>query len=77
MLVRCVDFVSGSNSRNRFNGHSMKQVARSTCISSPSLFKYIWVLIKDYTTVWWPTSRFMMARTNYTSEMSRVTFFKL
>ena len=40
-----VDFVSGSNSRNRFNGHCMRQVARSTCTSSLSLFRYIWVLI--------------------------------
>jgi len=49
-----MDFVSGSNieilnnavySRNRFNGHCMRQVARSTCTSSLSLFRYIWVLI--------------------------------
>ena len=36
----------------------MKQVARSTCTSFLSLFRYIWVLIKHYTTVWWPISRF-------------------
>ena len=60
-----VDFVSGSNSRNRFNGHCMRQVARSTCTSSLSLFRYIWVLLKHYTTVWWPNSRFMVAGTSY------------
>jgi len=62
-----MDFVSGSNieisnnavhSSNRFNGHCMRQVARSICTSSPYLFRYIWVLIKHYTTVWWPTSHF-------------------
>ena len=54
-----MDFVSGSNieiqnnavyNRNRFNGHCMRQVVRSTCTSSLSLFRYIWVL-KHYTTV--------------------------
>jgi len=44
----------------------MRQVARSTCTSSLSLFRYIWVLIKHCTTVWWPTSRFMVAGTSYT-----------
>jgi len=53
------------HSRNRFNGKCMRQVARSTCTSSLSLIRYIWTLIKHYTTVWWPTSRFMVARTSY------------
>ena len=43
-------------SRNRFNGHCMRQVARSTRTSSLSPSRYIWVLIKHYTTVCWPTS---------------------
>jgi len=65
-----MDFVSDSNieivySRNIFSGHCMRQVARSTCRSSLSLFRYIWGLIKHYTTVWWPTSRFMVAGTSY------------
>jgi len=53
-------------SRNRFNGHCMRQVARSTCSSSLLLCRYIWVLIKHYTTAWWPTSHFMVAGTSYT-----------
>jgi len=40
----------------------MRQVERSTCTSSLSLFRYIW----HYTTVWWTTSRFMVAGTSYT-----------
>jgi len=60
-----MNFVSGSNieifknaahSRNRFNGQCMRQVARSACTSYLSLFRYIWVLIKHCTIVWWPTS---------------------
>ena len=56
-----IDFVSGSNienwnnavcSRNKFNGHCLWQVARSTCTSSLSLFRYMWVLTKHDTTVW-------------------------
>jgi len=42
----------------------MRQVARSTCTSSLSLFRYIWVLIKHHTTVWWPTSRLTLSVTS-------------
>jgi len=52
--------------RNRFNGHCVRKVARSTCTSPLSLFRNIWMLIKHYTTVWWPTSRFIVAGTSCT-----------
>jgi len=48
------------------NGHCMKQFARSTWTYCLSVFRYTWVIIKHYTTVWWPTSRFMVAGTSYT-----------
>jgi len=74
-----MDFVSGSNiefynnavySRNRLNGHCMRQIASSTCTSSLSLFRYIWVLIKHCTSLWWPKPpRFVVVGTNYTQQL--------
>ena len=40
------NFLNAMHSRNRFTGHCMGQIARSTCTSSLSLCRYSWVLIR-------------------------------
>ena len=53
------------HSRNRFTGHCTGQVARSTCTPAPlSLLAIPGCSLAHCATVWWPTSRFMVAGTS-------------